>query len=285
LSGDYQITVRGAARDKSTLAGFLAEAKKLKPDLVVTWGTSVSKRIIGPITSDGSEKYLGDIPSLFMVVADPIGARIVSSYQSSGRTHVTGIRNRVPEEVQIRTIKDYLQNDHPNIGVIFSQAGMNSVLNTKKLTDLSSTLGFNLISLEYQLKAKVKPVAGQLPALMHQLAANKVDIVYVGSSAYNCANGELFIAEAEKVGLPVASTYEVMVTKAGGLIAVANRYYNVGKLAAQQARKVLFEGAISEELTIPSLCRYSIFIIMGSARKLEAYPSIQLFRLAELINP
>jgi hypothetical protein len=47
LSGDYQITVRDAARDKSKLAGFLAEAKKLKPDLVVTWGTSVSKRIIG----------------------------------------------------------------------------------------------------------------------------------------------------------------------------------------------------------------------------------------------
>jgi putative ABC transport system substrate-binding protein len=148
---------------------------------------------------------------------------------------VTGIRNRVTEEGHIRTIKDYLQNDRPNIGVIFRLAGLNSVLKTKKLKDPSSTLGFNLIPLEYQLNAKGKPVAGQLPALMHQLAANNIDIVYVGSNTYNRANGELFVAEAETVGLPVASAYEVMETKAGGLIAVANRYYNVGKLAAKSA--------------------------------------------------
>jgi putative ABC transport system substrate-binding protein len=115
---------------------------------VVTCGTSVSKRIIGPITSDGIEKHLGDIPSLFTVVAEPIGMGTVSSYKSSGCTHVSSICNRVPEEVQIRTIKDCLQNDLPNIGVIFSQAKLNAVLNTKTLKDLSSTLSFNLISLE-----------------------------------------------------------------------------------------------------------------------------------------
>lgn len=277
------ITIRDAGRDKSKLKGFLEEAKQLKPDLVVTWGTSVSKAIIG--TLDNQTPSLGSIPALFMIVADPVGAGIIESYENSGRATVTGVRNRVPEEVQIRAIKDYIGEDQPHIGIIYSESELNSLLNTQKLEQLSAPLGFQLTPLKYRLDTQGVPLANQLPQLMQQLAANNVDMVYVGSSSYNRANRKVFIAEAAKAGLPVASAYEVMVTQADGLIAVANRYYNVGKLAAKQARKVLFEGAKPGELNIPSLSRYSIFINMDSARKFKRYPPIQLLRLAELVNP
>lgn len=287
-----EIILRDAGRDKQKLALFLAQAKALKPDLVVTWGTSVTKAIIGPISAQNerdNDQYLGDIPALFMIVADPIGAGIIKDYQNSGRPNVTGIRNRVPEEVQIRTIKDYLDtgdaNYQPNIGIIYNPTELNSALNAKKLTALSARLNFTLTKLEYRLNSQGKPIANQLPQLMDAMAKRNVDIVYVGSSSYNRANSSEFIRQATLAKLPVASPYEVMVTKDNALIAVANRYYNVGKLAANQARKVLFEQQLPGSLPIASLSRYSIFINMESARKLKIYPPIQLLRLAELVNP
>lgn len=276
-----KITVKDAARDKSKLKEFLREAKQLKPSLVVTWGTSVSKALIGPFNAT-PDQYLGTIPSLFMVVADPIGAGIVDSYKASGRKYVTGIRNRVPEAVQMRTIKDYLSAKR--IGIIYNSSVLNSVLNTQKLEALATEMDFKLIKRTYTLNEKGKPLPGQIPTLVRELAHEQVDIIYVGSSSYNRQNRDEFTNAALVNKLPVASAYEVMVTKSNGLLAVANRYYNVGRLAGAQAKKVLFEGATPGTLPIPSLSRYSIFINMKVARQLDIFPPIQLLRLAELVH-
>lgn len=278
-----RVTVRDVAKDKKRIPEFLAEAQQRKPDLVVTWGTSVSKGIIGPMNSDAPERYLNqEIPALFMVVADPVGAGIINAYDNSGRPHVTGVRNRVPEEVQIRAIQDYL--DAKKIGVIYTSGELNSVLNTQKLEQLSESMDFELVQRTYQLNDKGKPVEGQIPGLMQQLADEGVDVVYVGSSSYNRQKRDEFSLSANQLGLPVASAYEVMVTRSHALISIANRYYNVGRLAGSQARKVLFDRQTPGHLKIPSLSRYSVFINMAVARQLELYPPIQLLRFAELVN-
>ena len=207
------IILRDTAKDKSKLPGFLEEARSLKPDLVVTWGTSVSKAIIGPLDNKTGKEYLGDIPAMFMIVADPIGAGIIESYEKSGRQNVTGIRNRVPEDVQIRAIQDYM--DLKKIGVIYSESALNSVLNTKKLDKLANTMDFELVTRTYELDEKGNPLPNQIPALMKQLAEEQVDIVYVGSSSYNREKRDEFTQAAIANGLPVASAYDVMVTKSG----------------------------------------------------------------------
>ena len=54
-------TVRDAGRDKAKLAGFVQEARGLEADLVVTWGTSVTRicsaRGISPIRQNTSQKF------------------------------------------------------------------------------------------------------------------------------------------------------------------------------------------------------------------------------------
>ncbi|MBY4677093.1 ABC transporter substrate-binding protein [Marinobacterium arenosum] len=277
-----QLILRDAGRDKSKLAGFLAEAREMKPDLVVTWGTSVSKAIIGPIKDGSNQSQLGDIPAMFMVVADPVSAGIVKSYEQSGRPLVTGIRNRVPEEVQIRAMQDYM--DAKRIGVIYSPSELNSVLNTEQLQTLSETMGFELVTRTYAVDEKGNPLDGQLPGLMKQMTAERVDVIYVGSSSYNRQQRDEFTQAAADQGLPVASAYEAMVTKSQGLLAVANRYYNVGRLAASQAEKVLFDGKQPGSLPISALSRFSVFINIDVARKLELFPPIQLLRFAELVG-
>lgn len=277
-----ELITRDAARNTDNLKGFLAEAHELKPDLVVTWGTSVTQAIIGPVEPGNERTLLGNIPAMFMIVADPVSAGVVTSYESSGRPTVTGVRNRVPEEVQIRAIQDYM--DVRKIGVIYSPSELNSVLNTEQLNDLSESMNFQLVTRTYAVDDRGNPLDGQLPGLMQQLKDEQVDIVYVGSSSYNLQNSDEFTNAAIESGLPVASAYEVMVTQSNGLLAVANRYYNVGRLAARQAEQVLFYGRQPGSLPISSLSRYSVFINTRVAKQLDIFPPIQLLRFAELVG-
>ena len=277
------LIIRDVARDKARLTQYITEAKQLKPDLVVTWGTTVSKGMIGTMGELGSETKLGNIPVMFMIVADPLGAGIISSYQASGRKTVTGIRNRISEDVQIRAIREYFPL--LKMGVVYSESELNSELYTKKLKKLSSEMGFELIVKTYELDGNNLPIPNQFDRVMQEMSEENVDVVYVGSSSYNLENRDAFTQAAVRYQLPVASAYDVMVTESDGLIAVANKYYNVGRLAGNQANKILFDQVSPGSLPIAELSRFSMFINMDVARNLSLYPPIQLLRFAELINP
>lgn len=278
----FNIILRNADRDKTKLPEFLEEAKRLNPDLVVTWGTSVSKAMIGSLEESGSNTKLGDIPVLFMIVADPVGAGIIESANKSGRSTVTGIRNRIEEEVQIRAMREYFPVR--SIGVVYSSTELNSALNTEKLQTLEEKMQFETIVETYELGDDDKPLPNQFEQKMKKLAAKGVDVVYVGSSSYNLSNRDAFTRAALKYNLPVASAYDSMVTESDALISVSNKYYRVGQLAANQAEKVLVEGATPGDLPIAELQSYSITINMEVARQMSLYPPIQLLRFAELVN-
>lgn len=277
-----EITLRNANRDKTKLAEFLEEARSLSPDLVVTWGTSVSKAIIGTRDEFGDKTKLGDIPALFMIVADPVGAGIIDSPQTSGRSLVTGIRNRIDEEVQIRVMREYFPVN--KIGVVYSTAELNSNLNTQKLKSLEEKMEFETVIETYELDENGKPLPGQFDGKMQKLVEQGADVVYVGSSSYNLSNRDDFTSAAVANGLPVASAYDSMVTESNALISVSNKYYRVGQLAANQAEKVLFEGVEPGTLPIAELSSYSISINMEVARIMSIFPPIQLLRFAELVN-
>ncbi|WP_417504482.1 ABC transporter substrate-binding protein [Marinomonas gallaica] len=276
------IIVRDAKRDKSKLPKFLEEAKRIEPDLVVTWGTSVSKAMIGTYKEYGSATKLGDIPVLFMLVADPLGADIIVSKEESGRPTVTGVRNRISEKVQINAMREYFPVFR--VGVLYSSAELNSVLNTEKLRELSLEMGFSLVEETYELDAQGKPIPNQFDRKMAALAAQDIDVVYVGSSSYNLANQDAFTEAAIRYGLPVASAYNSMVTNSSALISVSNKYYRVGQLAANQANKILLDNAQPGSLPIAELSGYSMAINVSVARRMQLYPPIQLLRFADYVN-
>lgn len=276
------VIVRDANKDKSKLAGFVEEAKTLHPNLVVTWGTSVSKAVIGTIKEYGQGTRLGDIPVMFMIVADPVGANISASYEKSGRKTVTGTLNRISDEVQIRAMREYLPVN--KIGVIYSESELNSVLNTQNLEKISKDMDFKIYKEVYKLDDKGTPYPNQFDALVADLAAKGVDIIYVGSSSYDLENSDQFTAAALKYKIPVASAYDQMVTDSNALISVSNKYYRVGRLAGNQAQKVLFGENVPGDLTIAQLSQFSISINMDVAKALGVFPPIQLIRFAYFIS-
>ncbi|MCI5042114.1 MAG: ABC transporter substrate-binding protein [Donghicola eburneus] len=277
-----EVNVIDVAKDKSILRDIRDQLNASPPDLAVTWGTSVTTGILGKREEFGTGSALGQTPALFMIVADPVRSDVVESYEKSGRDMITGVRNRVPEETQIALLKSYFAPKR--IGVINDPTESNSALNTEVLTNLGPNEGFEVIALEYSLNEENKADPAEIPTLMAELRAQGADAVYVGSSSFNLENRDAFTAAAIDQGLPVFTAYAQMVQDSDALMAVANAYANVGKLAAAQARKILLDGANPAEMPIASLDRFSVFINADTAAALDLYPPIQLINIAEVVK-
>ena len=275
-----EITVTDVAKDSSLLPSVRTDLLNEKPDLVVTWGTSVSRGILGIQEEYGAESALGDIPAVFMIVADPVGSDLIESYETSARPMITGVRNRVPEHVQLNLLFEYYAPSH--LGVIYDPGENNSVLNTVKLRALAGDMDFELLELEYSPNDEGQIEPDQIPLAVAEMKAMGADAIYVGSSSFNLEHRDIFVQAALGHDLPVFSGYEKMVREAGALMAVANSYANVGKLAAGQVRDVLFEGQTPGDLPVRSLEHFSVFINMETARNLDIYPPFQLLNVAQI---
>jgi putative ABC transport system substrate-binding protein len=277
-----QVEVTDVARDRDLLPQVQSQLIAARPDLVVTWGTTVSRAILGTREEFGSGSALGDIPALFMIVADPVGSDLVESYERSGRDYVTGVRNRVPEDVQLRLMFEYFRPSR--LGVINHPGELNSTLNTEKLRSLSEEFDFSLLEHLYTPNADGEVDVAQIPQAMAALKAQGAEAIYVGSSSYNLEHQVEFVTAAAEVNLPVFSAYTQMVEEGGALMAIGTSYANVGRLAARQAAGILLENEDPDALPISALNRYSVILNMASAQQLGLYPPLSLIGVAEVVQ-
>ncbi len=279
---DVNFIIRNANRDKTKLPAFVREAKELEVDLVLTWGTSATVGMIGTLVDSDPVMHITDIPVVFMIVADPVGAGIIETYESSGRANITGTRNRVPEEVQMKAIRAYRY--FKRLGIIYNTNELNSVLNVKKIRKLAKKMRFNLFERSIDLDQNGKPIIESVPQKIKELKNRNVAFIYVGSSSFLMRHREYLTNSAIEQRVPIVAAYEAMARKSNALLAVASRYYSVGKLAGFQAKNILINKAAAIDLPILSLSRYSYVINMETARKLKLYPPIKVLRYAEVVH-
>lgn len=280
---DVEFLVRNADRDASLLPGLVEEARAEEVDLILSWGTSVTRGTAGTLDTLDDPALNHDIPHVFTVVADPIGARIVESFEATGRTNVTGTFNRVPEAVNIQTIRTY-DPEFTHLGLLFNRNERNSTLKKSEITALSETMGFELTALELPLADDGAPRVEDIAPAMAVLKAAGVDFIYLGSSSFLDNNRDVFTRAALEQGLPVLSPYERLVTKSKALISVAARYYDTGRLAGAQAEKILIDGTIPGDIPVARMTDFAFVINMGVARQLGMYPPIELLQIAETVE-
>src|SRR5690554_2059209 len=122
-----EIMQRDADQEDEALPAILAEARAADVDLILSWGTSVTQGIAGTLAGRDDPAFNNDIPQVFMIVADPVGSGIVESLDRTGRPNITGTYNRMPEEVIIQTIRNYLP-EFNRLGLLYNANEINSVL-------------------------------------------------------------------------------------------------------------------------------------------------------------
>ena len=280
---DAELVIRDAARDKKKLPGFVEEARAMGSDLVVTWGTSVTRGMAGTLSKHAKPRFIDDIPLVFMIVADPIGSEIIESYEKTGRENVTGTRNRVPEAVNINTIRSYYP-PFKRLGLLYNTNEHNSVVKAKELAELAPQMGFELVALELELGADGKPKPESIPVRMDELKAAGVDFIYLGSSSFLDVNRDIFTQSAVDHGIPVLSPYERLVRNSHALLSIAARYEDVGALAGRQAESILVGGKKPGDLPVLSVDQYAYVVNMTTAKKLNMFPSVEILQIAETVE-
>jgi len=278
-----EFIVRDAAGDLSQLPGFIKEVKALHPDLVMTWGTSVTQAVFGPYDAENPESYLpaAGIPGVFMIVSQPVESRIVPSLASSGR-NLTGTAYLVPEETQIRAARSYF--DFDKIGIIYNAQESNARLSVAALRALAPVLNYTLIERPLPLDRNGNPQADSIEALVAEIAVAGAQLLYQPPDSFLNVNRDRLTQAALAQGIPTLAAGENPVRTSYALMGIINRYYLVGQLTAYKAKQILVDGLDPKDIPIEAPKRFSFMINLPVALQLKRYPPMNLLKFAEIIE-
>jgi len=196
---------------------------------------------------------------------------------------VTGTFNRVPEAVNIKTIRSY-KPSFKRLGLLYNANEPNSTLMRDEITALTKEMDFELVAIELELGSDGRPRVDDIPVKVAALKDAGVDFIYLGSSSFLDTNRDVFTGAAVKLGLPVLSPYERLVRDSEALFSIAARYFDVGRLAGTQARKILVDGMVPGDIPVARMTDFAYVVNMEVARKLNLFPPVTILQFAETVN-
>lgn len=280
---DAKVEVIDIAQDKTRLPGVVNLARERQVDLVLTFGTSVTLGVIGTLDDAGDPAFLQEIPVVFTVVADPFGTRIAESFEGSGRTNVAGTFNRVPETVNVEIVRQY-DPEFRKLGLLYHANERNSVIKKEELEALLPELGIEFVAIELDPGNPGTPDPTLIPLRIAELREQGVRWMYVGSSSFLRFHGAAFTSAAVENGIAIVSPYESLVRQESALLSIAARYYDIGRLAADQALAILRDGATPGDLPIVRASEFAYVVNMDVARKLDRIPPFSFLQVAETVS-
>jgi len=276
-----QITYRDLNRDAARMPGFLDEIRATRPDLVYTWGTSVTLGVVGPHDAVNPSQHITDIPVVFTLVASPTLAKIVPE-GSTSRRNVTGVVHVAPVAAQIQAMAAY--RPFQTLGVLYTPTERNSVVVLEEIRKIGRERGFDTVERTFRLDANRKVTAEGAAELVRELKEGKAQWLYLPPDSFlGTLAQDVIIPAAMELGLPTfASTEQLM--QAGALSGLVSRYHSVGQFTAHKAEQILVGKQSPETIPIETLKRFSYQIRISVAEKLKLPPPLPMFNYAEIIT-
>lgn len=277
-----QITFRDLARDNSRMPGFLEEIRQTRPDLIYTWGTSVTLGVVGPHDAVDPARHITDIPVVFTLVAAPVLAKIVPDLKQP-RRNVTGVFHVAPTETQVRAMSSY--RPFKSIGMLYTPTEQNSVVVVDEVREIAKKQGFTVVARPFKLDDKKKVTSEGAADMIREMKEQKVDWLYLPPDSYlNTITKSLVIPAANRNNLPTfASTEGLMET--GALMGLVARYHSIGQFTAYKAEQILVQKVPPARIPVETLTRFSLQVRMDVAELLKLQPPLPMFNYAELIVP
>ena len=193
-------TLRDLGQDRDLIPEVVAEIQESNPDLVHTWGTSTTLGVFGPVgESQEGQAHVEGVPGVFSLVAYPVEAGIVQSFESTGRA-VTGTSFLSPVETQLETMQAYRR--FGRIAVIYNPLERNSGINVDDLRDATAERQLVLIEAPVPLDDQEKPDVESLPRLVEEIADQGAQFLYLGSDSFVGVNSAEITRLALEHGIP-----------------------------------------------------------------------------------
>lgn len=277
--GPVRVQIRDTAGDLSRVAGFVAEAKRERPDLVATWGTGITVAAVGRIGAVDPTRHLTDIPVVYMYVGNPVESGIAADSQRSGRPNVAGANTSVPLEAQLNLLRSYRKIDRIGMLINSDEPAAEAQARSARAVFERAGIAVELVDIA---APGVRPDPSAIAPALDRLALSRPDFLYYVGSAFTLAHIDTIGRLATERGLPLFSPLEPAYRRGEILLGLISPLSGIGQVAAFQAGRILFEGATPGELDTPSLTRYSVLINMRAARALGAYPPMKLLQFADV---
>lgn len=276
-----ELIIRNLDRDPGKIPALITEIRDLKPDLIYSWGTSTTLGLVGPWNDPEPQKHITDIPVIFTLVADPVGARIVRSLDQP-RANVTGTSFLPPLGAQLKAIRSY--RPYTRLAVIYNPLEANSVLNVKALREAGGQAGFTLIEKPAPITPAGGPDAAAVPRLVREAKEAGADFLYIGPDSFTAVVGSALTAAAIDNHLATFAATETPLRDAQAMFGLVSNYYTLGKFTAYKAEHILLHGLKPSDIPIETMKKFSLLLRIGVANAIGLYPPVNIVRYAEIID-
>ncbi|MDA9556434.1 ABC transporter substrate-binding protein [Vibrio sp.] len=279
-TGNVKFVYLDAEKDKNKLNANIKALNTIQPDLVYTFGTTVTRTLIGTEYNPTEFSLNGSTPSVFSIVTDPVGSKLVGDKNEHSR-NFTGVSHIVPHTVQLKAIKQL--NHVKKIGVLFNPQEDNSVITANKL---------HLNSFKHKMRVHLypfsitdgKPDISSLQSNLKRMKEDNIDLVYLPPDSFVISNSKVIVSQIHDANLMTFSATESPIRKNNALLGIVSRYYNVGQFAGYKAKQILFDHINVKDIPIEAMSEYSYIVNMNAAKKLDYYPPVSILKMSELIG-
>lgn len=172
-----------------------------------------------------------EIPVLVTAVTDPAASKLVASNTAPGG-NVTGTSDLTPVEEQIKLLKQILPNAK-KIALLYCSSESNSKIQADLARKAASSLGMETVDATVSNSNEIQQVT--------QSVVGKVDAVYAPTDNMIASGMSTVAMVTQEAKLPVIVGESGMLSK-GGLATYGINYYDLGKMTAVQAVKIMKDG-------------------------------------------
>nr|WP_270182604.1 ABC transporter substrate-binding protein [Alkalihalobacillus sp. CinArs1] len=181
-----------------------------------------------------------DIPIIFTSVTDPVGAKLVESFDKPGE-NITGTTDTHPDAIP-KTIEFISSEfDAENVGLIYNAGEQNSVAQVKVVKEALESNGLKPVEKSVSTSAEVKQAAEAL--------VGKVDVIYIATDNTVVSALESVISVANDKDIPMFAG-EFDSVERGAFAAYGFDYKDIGYEAGLMAAKILNGEATASELPV-----------------------------------
>lgn len=261
--------VRDGVRDSLKAAGFV-EGKNLKFIYQSAQGNpataaQIARKFVGdapdvivPISTPSAQAVLAatkDIPVVFSAITDPVAAKLVKSWDTSG-TNVTGVSDLSPIARHLDLVKEVVPSAK-RLGVIYSPGEANSVALIEILRKEVKSKGLTLVEAPAQRTVDI--------AAATQSLVSKTDVIYLptDNNVISAIESVIKVAQQAKIPLVAADTDSV---KRGAVAALGVNYRDLGLQTGHMVGRILkgeSPGKIPPELS----AKFELHLNVGAAQK------------------
>lgn len=216
---NLKVDFQSAQGNTSTAAQIAKKFAGDAPDVIVPIATPSAQAVVAATQT---------IPVVYAGITDPIGAKLVSSWDASG-TNVTGMSN----QYEIKHPFDLIREIMPNIqaiGYVYSPGEVNSQVVLTQLREQANQYGIKIVDVPAQTTSDVLTAARSLKG--------KVQLIFTAHDNNVVAAYPSMYKAAVEMQIPLFASDSNSVSK-GAALALGVNDYNLGRETGKMVADIL----------------------------------------------